>query len=248
MTQLNPPATEETLMGRVLALQATPVGQQAIPWIPKRWKTGNLAVFGSQVEKLEHMCRREGESHFITRDDVVTHSQSVPELFISSMIFGHGDGGLGPTRVARISSPGGWDEVFEKLEGQFEASVKGPSASWTSHTDTSKVRYLGPSFATKFAYFSALKQGEKNNFPLIADLNTSWAIWWITRRIARSMQLHGGYIAYISQCRDWAEAFNRKANEAGPNGRAVIGADDVERALFDLGKQWSKTTFSDKVS
>ena len=248
MTQLNPPATEETLMGRVLALQATPVGQQAIPWIPKRWKTGNLAVFGSQVEKLEHMCRREGESHFITRDDVVTHSQSVPELFISSMIFGHGDGGLGPTRVARVSSPGAWDEAFEKLKAQFEQSVKGPSASWTSHTDTSKVRYLGPSFATKFAYFSALKQGEKDDFPLIADLNTSWAIWWITRSVARSMELHDGYLAYVAQCRDWAEAFNRKANEVGPNGGAVIGADDVERALFDLGKKWPKRTFFDKVS
>jgi hypothetical protein len=238
MTQLNPPATEETLFRRVLALQATPVGQQTIPWIPKRWKAESLAVFGSQVEKLEHLCRREGERHFIARDDVVMHSQSVPELFISSMVFGHGDGGLGPTRVARISSPGGWDEVFEKLKAQFEQSVRGPSASWRSHTETSKVRYLGPSFATKFAYFSALKQGEKDDFPLIADLNTSWAIWWITRSVARSMELHDGYLAYVAQCRDWAEAFNRKANEGGPNGGAVIGADDVERALFDLGKQW----------
>ena len=248
MTQLNPPTTEETLLGRVLALQATPVGQQAIPWIPKRWKTGNLAVFGSQVEKLEHLCRREGERHFITRDDVVKHSQSVTELFISSMIFGHGDGGLGPTRVARIASPGGWVEVFEKLEGQFEQSVKGPSESWRSHTDTSKVRYLGPSFATKFAYFSALKQGRNHDFPLIADLNTSWAIWWITRRIARSMELHDSYLAYVAQCRDWAGEFNRKSNEAGTNAAAPLGADDVERALFDLGKQWPKTTFSNKVS
>jgi hypothetical protein len=100
------------------------------------------------------------------------------------------------------------------------------------------VRYLGLSFATKFAYVSALEQRQKEDFPLIADLNTSWAIWWITRRSARSLQLHDSYIAYVAQCRNWAEAFNREANEAGPNGRAVIGADDVEPALFDLGKQW----------
>jgi len=238
MTHLVPPATEETLFGLIAELRATPVGRQAIRWIPERWKTKDLKMFGPQLEKLEHLCRRESQRSFITREDVVMHSQSVPELFISSMIFGHGDGGLGPTRVARIGSRSGWGQVFEKLDGQYEESIKGSSASWKSHTNTYKVKYLGPAFATKFAYFSALKQGSEKDLPLIADLNTSWAVWWITRRIARSVEARDDYLAYVEQCRDWAEGFNRESHERDRDGGAAIGADDVERALFDLGKQW----------
>jgi hypothetical protein len=149
------------------------------------------------------------------------------------MIFGHGDGGLGPTRVARISAATGWDTVFDRLEGQFRESVNGPSASWKSHTDLHRLKYFGPAFATKFAYFSAIKQRCGTDLPLIADANTSWASWWITQEVSRSVERHDDYVAYVRHCHDWGIQLTKDP-------RYPVTPDEIERALFVLGKKWPK--------
>ena len=234
MTLFNPPATRETLFETVDQLHAKrPVLQQEISWIPEKWKIVELEIFLPQVEKLQKLCRKATEKSLITRQDVLDHSQEIPDLFISSMIFGHGDVGLGPTRVARIAVATGWDTVFGRLEGQFRESVNGPSRSWKSHREEHRVKHLGPAFATKFAYFSALKQGCGTDLPLIADANTSWAIWWITQEVSRSVEHHDSYVAYVRHCHDWGI-------QLAKNCGYQVTPDEIERALFVLGKKWPK--------
>lgn len=243
MRSFNPPATRETLFGEVVRLRTKePVLQQGIWWFPERWKKiVELEIFLPQVEKLQKLCIKAAEKSLITRQDVLDHSHEIPDLFISSMIFGHGDGGLGPTRVARIAAAKDWDTVFERLEGQFRESVNGPSRSWKSHREEHRVEHLGPAFATKFAYFSALKQGCGTDLPLIADANTSLAIWWITEEVSRSVSSHDGYFKYVDRCQQWAQEFSPKVRETPCVDKTDIRADEIEPALFELGKKWRKS-------
>ena len=140
------------------------------------------------------------------------------------MIFGYGDRGYGPSRVKKILQNNA--EIFDQnLQAQYEASKNGPEASWMSHTKTAKLKYFGPAFATKFGYFGARHQNAKSPIPLIADINTSWGVWELAK-IARSVEKPTGYLQYVELAHEWGVSHGE------------FGADEVERALFEIGKDY----------
>ena len=88
-----------------------------------------------------------------------------------------------------------------------------------------KAKEFGPAFATKFAYFGARHQNAKSPIPLIADINTSWGVWELAK-IARSVEKPTGYLQYVELAHEWGVSHGE------------FGADEVERALFEIGKKY----------
>ena len=193
-----------------------------VNWNPLSWEREGLKRFNPQISKFAAECRQVGNQCVISRQDVLTLSESVEDVFIGAMIFGYGPIGYGPSRVERIVQIN--HDLIVKLNRQYKAAVGGPGESWVSHTQDDPVIYLGPAFATKFAYFAARKQQSDRTVPLIADKNTSWAMWRIAG-IPRSVELHDGYMAYVDLAHTWGAEIDDD-----------YGADEIERALFTLGQ------------
>ncbi len=193
-----------------------------VNWNPPSWNIPALQMFQSQISMFATKCRQENGQHNISRQDVVSLSSSVEDVFIGSMIFGYGTVGYGPSRVGRVIEEN--PDLIERLNHQYKAAAEGPVTSWRSHTKKDKVRFLGPAFATKFAYFAARHQNAVGVVPLIADLNTSWAMWWLAG-IPRSVEQPASYLEYVNLAHAWG-------NELSDN----HGADEIERAIFKLGQ------------
>ena len=192
-----------------------------VNWNPLSWKRQGLEMFKPQISKFASECRQINKRHIISRQDVLTLSESVEDVFIGAMIFGYGPIGYGPSRIERVISenPG----LVEKLKNQYESAADGPRESWESHTQSNRIKYLGPAFATKFAYFAARKQQSNQAIPLIADINTSWALWSLTG-IPRSVEIQDSYMAYVDLAHTW-----------GADIGGGYGVDEVERAVFKIG-------------
>jgi hypothetical protein len=193
-----------------------------VNWNPESWNIPALQMFQPQISMFATKCRHENGQHNISRQDVLSLSSSVEDVFIGSMIFGYGTVGYGPSRVGRVIEEN--PDLIERLNRQYEAAAEGPATSWLSHTKKDKVKFLGPAFATKFAYFAARRQKAMGVVPLIADLNTSWAMWWLAG-IPRSVEQPAKYLEYVNLAHAWG-------NELADN----YGADEIERAIFKLGQ------------
>jgi hypothetical protein len=198
-------------------------------WHPERWKVPGLKRFHGAVEKLSKCCLRDGDKYRISRQNVIEFSNSASDVFIGAMIFGYGDRGCVPSRVKKVLQNNA--QIFDRnLQAQYEVSKNGTEASWVSHTKTAKLKQFGPAFATKFAYFGARHQKAASPIPLIADINTSWGSWELAK-IPRSVEQLDGYLRYVKLAHDWGASHGE------------FGADEVERALFAIGKKYVPKKF-----
>jgi hypothetical protein len=202
------------------------VMRQQVFWNPSSWEMSAIKIFEPQISKFAETSQRKVNKHVILRGDVIEKSETFEDVFIGSMIFGYGTVGYGPSRVGRVVREN--PNLLEKLFNQYTAAANGAQTSWKSHTKKDRVKYLGPAFATKFAYFAARHQGSQGCIPLIADINTSWALWSLAK-IPRSIELRRSYNAYVELAHRWG------AEISGDH-----GADEIERALFDIGKDLPK--------
>ncbi len=216
------------VLNKVRSLQKnSAVMSHQVPWNPEIWKSQLLEPFETQISKLADSSRTDGRNKFLSRDQVIELSDSVEDVFIGSMIFGYGPIGYGPSRVGRVIE-NNKKVLIKRLHMQYAEAARGPSESWISHTKTDRLIYLGPAFATKFAYFAARKQEATGLIPLIADINTSWAMWWLAG-IPRSIESHDNYMKYVNLAHAWGEDL-----------KCDFGADEIERAIFELGKGMPK--------
>lgn len=192
-----------------------------VNWNPLSWKRQGLEMFKPQISKFASECRQVKIQHVISRQDVLTLSESFEDVFIGAMIFGYGPVGYGPFRIGRVINEN--PDLLEKLKGQYFAAGNSPRESWESHTQSNRIKYLGPAFATKFAYFAARRQRSNQAIPLIADINTSWAMWSLAG-IPRSVELQESYMAYVDLAHTWGDQIDSE-----------YGVDEVERAIFKIG-------------
>ena len=206
-----------------LIIDFGPVMEQSIPWYPHTWMRSQRLQ--DEILELQKLCSIEGPKSSISREQVLSFGETPEKLFISSMVFGYGDRGYGAWRVARVRSRVSREEFNSTIQAQYEAAAVSPDESWKSHTKSSRLKYFGPAFATKFAYFAALRQGANFPIPLIADANTSKAV---NKHfgISESAKVRVSYLQYVDKACEIA---------------ATIGGDtrpdDVERALFEIGKK-----------
>ena len=75
-----------------------------INWRPLSWVRQGLEMFKPQVSKFATECRQVKNQHVILRQDVLTLSESVEDVFIGALIFGYGPIGYGPNRIERVIS------------------------------------------------------------------------------------------------------------------------------------------------
>jgi hypothetical protein len=192
-----------------------------VNWNPLSWKRQGLEMFKPQISKFASECRQVKIQHVISRQDVLTLSESFEDVFIGAMIFGYGPVGYGPFRIGRVINEN--PDLLEKLKGQYFAAGNSPRESWESHTQSNRIKYLGPAFATKFAYFAARRQRSKGTVPLIADINTSSAMSSLAG-IPRSVEKSERYLEYVDLAHTW-----------GADIGGGYGVDEVERAVFKIG-------------
>lgn len=202
----------------------------SIRWVPDRWlEEPGLQDHRGRIEAVRRVSAGgdDRRSVAISRSQVAGFADDVVTLFLAAMVWGHGNNGYGPHRVGRIVAAAG-SEIAPRLGAMVAASQSdGPAAAWEAMTRTAKLRWLGPSFGTKVIYFAAVASPPPGQLPLIADINTSWGIWDLTKAshdpIARSFQRRDGYVRYVQVAHRWAEELGCRP-------------DDVERALFEHGK------------
>ncbi len=147
------------------------VMSQLIEWNPRNWEVPKLVMFETQISKFANRCRTVGGTRVILRGEAIEFSETIEDVFIGAMIFGYGPVGYGPSRVGRVISEN--PDLIERLNHQYESAAEGHIKSWRSHTKQDKVKYFGPAFATKFAYFAARHQKAKGYLAYV-DLAHRW--------------------------------------------------------------------------
>lgn len=200
-----------------------PVMKQRIPWYPRSWV--GAKKFRGEILELQDLCEIDGHKSSISREQVLSFGATPEKLFIASMVFGYGDRGYGAWRVARVRNLVSGGEFSKAIGGQYAAAALSPADSWNTHTGSERLKFFGPAFATKFAYFAALQQGRDFPMPLIADANTSKAVNKLFG-ISRSARSGSSYVQYVD-----------KACEVAATIGGDTRPDDVERALFEIGKK-----------
>jgi hypothetical protein len=217
----------QALVDKVIALLGTnpmAVLEQGAYWRPDSWvSTGELRAH----EELLVDLATQGEPGR-TADERTLRRRHIFDIddpfrrFFAAMVWGHGLSGYGPVRVGKIVAAAG-TELRPRLEGLVRAAKQGPAEAWDALTGTHQLKFLGPAFATKVAYFAAFTPESSASQVLIADANTSWAMWDLVD-VVRSVELRAGYLTYVALARHWADEHSWRP-------------DDVEWALFEIGKE-----------
>lgn len=228
MVERNESSPPEAVISKLEELRAQhPVEDQAIRWQREHWATDKLDGLQVELDAIAEGCKADGDSLLIARRHVLEMADGdAIRQFLSSMVWGYGTAGYGPERVGEIvrhAGPG----LRTKLENQRHAAQLGPQQAWTSFKFSDHLRGLGPAFASKFAYFAAYERSESPLKPLIVDLNTSWAMWKLIK-LPRSVERQDTYVQYVEEAHRWADEIGCRA-------------DDVEWALFELGKNVERT-------
>lgn len=195
---------------------------QNIAWPGDRWlEYPGLRDVRAELRSLVDATASADGHCKISRSQVFQARAAGPvPLFLASMAWGFGTTGYGAYRTARIIDAAGLARVDEAITRLQEAAGESPEAAWLAMHKAAKLKHLGPAFATKIAYFS---QGpDAHRPPLIADMNTSWGFWSLTK-IEKTAYFLAGYLQYVDQSFAWADALGCRA-------------DTIEYALFELGK------------
>jgi hypothetical protein len=229
---MNRAALDEEKVRRVLTAEITGAAEstdeQSVWWNGRTWS--EAVVWSTEVRQrvrsldasLDDQARSDGW-RLISRDDVFNRAEDPLDLFVAAMAWGFGNRGYGWRRTSDIIDAAGTAGVAHAIERLRHASlVAGAAGSWRawSRGGEAKLHGLDTAFASKVAYFAAFDR-HRGRGPLIADLNTAWALW----ALADSWDSRGSATLYADYV-EWAES---SAADLG------CRSDDVERALFTMG-------------
>lgn len=192
------------------------IGHHGVRWRPAAWRRA-LPKESWATDTLDRL--ESWGDELIRRKHVAEFASDPLPLFVASSVWGYGPVGYGPSRVAAIIAAEG-TQLAMKLTGIVAASQLGPAEAWDAITDQRRIHRFGVAFGTKFAYFASLSDDALDPRPLIADINTSWALWSVAR-IPRSIELRQSYLDYV-----------KYAHHPDFDGYAP---DEIEWALFSLG-------------
>lgn len=228
------PETRAVLELTAGELKSGDTDRQGIYWYGRRWAEAKgwcdktrrrLISLAAALEPSDADGRL-----IICRSDVFDRRDDPMDLFLAAMAWGFGTTGYGQWRTAAMVNPAGRDR-----EAVVKAAVAAYRAAWRDggakavaeawDRGAGKIPGLGPAFASKVAYFAAYDRGAKTG-PLIADLNTAWAVWALGG-IWDSRYDSGKYADYVTWCERWAAQLGCRS-------------DDIERVLFGLGPKVRK--------
>jgi len=228
---VDPPSVDGLLQRTIDGLDPVATDDHGVSWHSHAWIDARDGVWTDDTrERLRRLAAHlPRTSHgdgwrLITRRDVFAMAGDDDlDLFLAAMAWGFGTVGYGWRRTARIIDAAGEGEVRRAVACLRDVSTEqGAAEAWTAWSwgGPAKLRGLGTAFASKVAYFASFDRSQGRG-PLIADINTAWALWalngtWDSRT---SADRYAGY-------GDWAVEQSKTFG---------CRPDDIERALFRLG-------------
>lgn len=192
------------------------------------WSEGTARRVRALADSLHDGTRDDGW-RLISRQAVFERRDDPIDLFLAAMAWGFGNRGYGWRRTSAIVEHSGEATITRCVkELQRAASADGCEGTWRawSRGGAAKMRGLDTAFASKVAYFACFDRTSGRG-PLIADINTAWALWaldgiWDSRKSAAL------YARYVEWAERWADDLRCRP-------------DDIERALFILGPEIRRT-------
>ena len=228
------PSLDEDLTARVLKDAVTRttetttdehgVGWSADAWLSRSdWDGEARAHVQALAATLPEVPEHDGRL-WITRADVFDRSEEADglDLYLAAMAWGYGRVGYGAWRTAAVlrrNGAVGVRRTVDRLRGMALDPSSDSFRAWSAGGEA-KLTGVGTAFASKLAYFAAYDRSSGRG-PLIADVNTSWALWALTG-IESSRVSARRYEQYVAWAQDQASGLRCRS-------------DDIERALFELG-------------
>lgn len=199
--------------------------QPGIAWPQQRW----LSAFPSRqvFRTLPAALDRNRVRTACTR--VTTGEDGALNAFLVAMAWGYGEVGYGPWRVAQALED---SEAGRKLlDVAVVLDKKGAQAAYRAMGGPSRLKRIGPAFATKFLYFA--DRGRHDCRALILDrLVANWLRRHTDFQVNPLRWAPATYDAYLDRMHQWARELR-------------VTPDAVELAIFQemselRGNQWSR--------
>lgn len=223
------PSTVDDVLARTIIDFSETTDNHAVWWNARAWTDAptwdeiareRICDFATS---LASRAQRDDGWVRIARSDVFDRATVGPvDLFLAAMAWGFGPRGYGWRRTSDVLQDAG-ETAVARAVGRLAVSP-GTRAVWRAWSPggAAKLKGVGTAFASKVAYFAGYDRVAGSG-PLIADENTSWALWalagiWDSRNTAAC------YEEYVR----WAEA---RATDL------QCRSDDIERALFMIGPE-----------
>lgn len=131
---------------------------------------------------------------------------------LAVMIWGYSGNSVGPARTRRIFDESGVAENLKKawdliMEAKYDDSIlQDLNLGEAFSAVVRDIKYLGPSFGSKYLYFAAsdLVGNEMNLVPVILDkrIVTAWQ-YWFDEKIELSSIDEFGYVEYLKKFLLW---------------------------------------------
>ena len=141
---------------------------------------------------------------------------------LAVMIWGYSGNSVGPARTRRIFDESGVAENLEKawdliMEAKYDDSIlQDLNLGEAFSAVVRDIKYLGPSFGSKYLYFAAsdLEGNEMNLIPVILDkrIVTAWK-YWFDEEIELSSIDEFGYVEYLKKISTMAKQLEIKPEE-----------------------------------
>lgn len=182
------------------------VRAQGFNWSVAQWRKRWPAVLTLPAQLDESAPRHPlvtRQDVFDRASDVTTESDAV-ELFLLMAAWGTGTQARPISRVAKVLQQ---DQAAPRLLSSYRASRGGDPVeayrrlySWSGD----RIKYFGPSFFTKWLYFSAFDTWSASGpAPLILDMRVANSLGWRTHGWSASK--YGDYLTLAAAVRDaWA--------------------------------------------
>lgn len=201
-----------------------PVVQHSVNWYPHSWFEA-VADLQDAARITDSLASLRGDAESlripITRQQVVARfAESSLDGYIATIVWGCGTDARNRARMLRVFRES--DDILARIDA-LVLSLNGatPGEAWDAITVTRRLKWLGPAFGTKVAYFAGLASSPSSGpWPLIADATVAAAL---------GAPVNHNRAVYVGYCeRAWLLRDQLK----GPRRRP----DQVEYALFKLGQ------------
>ncbi|WP_396136738.1 hypothetical protein [Arthrobacter sp. AB6] len=209
-----------------------PATQGSFPWIRDKWRE-HMHDLPDVLRTLDQLPDRVDRQS--TRAVVLSELAQgrVLSAFIPAMVWGWGTTGLGPvrTRWALTQIDNRSDDalqlpvdptVAERLDAGARAVRKdGPLGAFRLMNNAGRIKHLGPSYFTKWLYFSSALQGPDD--AAAAPILDKRIVDWLREHadISLDADKSPSYADYLELLTDWGDQYGRTRVQ-------------VEKAIFKL--------------
>lgn len=213
-------------------LREEPVAQKSFPWHRDAWRE-QMHDLPDVLDTLEQLPDRVDRQS--TRDVVLSELAQgrVLPAFVPAMIWGWGTTGMGPVRTRWVltqivdrTAPATNLPIYAPVIDRLEAGSRvvredEPLSAFTLMNNGGRIKHLGPSYFTKWLYFSSALNGPDDAAaaPILDKQIVSWLYEYAG--ISLNANKSASYAQYLELLADWGARCERSPVQ-------------VEKSIFKL--------------